>query len=236
MFLKEIESLIRFVMNPGISNSELCKYLVLETFAQTKISALYAAEITDDGYLAPIATFGIPAAVVSGWGNISLSVDAPFTEAVKRDKLVLLKKEESLTRYPILATYDGIPQKWESYLVCPILPHGIVALTLDSTPKIDRQFESFVRAVSSISMHHFKSCKHIFEKDKHGNRDSLKKKSGSLTERQTAILRLIERGLSNPAIAEEIGYSESLVRQETMAIYSTLNVAGRKELIERKKD
>jgi DNA-binding CsgD family transcriptional regulator len=234
--LSEVEKLIRFVMNPGISNADLCKFLVLETFAHSKTSALYIAEITEDGYIAPLGTFGIPAQVVAGWGNISLSVDAPFTDAVKTDKVILLKREDSLQKYPSLANYDGIPQKWDSYLVCPILPHGLIALTLDSTPKVDHQFDLFLRTVGAIVMHHFKRHHSTFQNGNNGHRDSSAKKSGVLTNRQITILNLMEKGLSNPAIAEQIGYSESLVRQETMSIYSTLNVSGRKELIERKKE
>ena len=49
--------------------------------------------------------------------------------------------------------------------------------------------------------------------------------------RQMLIKKLIENGYTNIAIANEIGYSESLVKQETMAIYSALNIAGRKELL-----
>ena len=41
----------------------------------------------------------------------------------------------------------------------------------------------------------------------------------------------MENGLTNIAIANEIGYSESLVKQETMVIFSILNVSGRKELL-----
>ena len=41
----------------------------------------------------------------------------------------------------------------------------------------------------------------------------------------------MENGYTNIAIANEIGYSESLVKQETMAIFSILNISGRKELL-----
>jgi DNA-binding CsgD family transcriptional regulator len=234
MFLLQVEKLIRFVMSTGISSAELCKFLVLETFAQFKISAIYIAEITDDGYLSPIGTFGIPAQIVSGWGNISLSINAPFTDAIKKDKIILLRQEESLERYPSLANYEGVPQKWESYLVCPILPYGLIALTLDSTPKIDRQLELFLKTVGVITFQHLYTSRNGTENGNHGRRERTVKKSGALTERQMSIKRLMEKGLSNPAIAEEIGYSESLVRQETMAIYSTLKISGRKELLERK--
>ena len=233
MVLSRIEKLVRFVMNSGISDAELCKFLVLETFAHIKISAFYAAEVTEDGYLSPVATFGIPAHVVAGWGNIPLSVNAPFTDSIKNDKVILLKKVESLVRYPSLANYEGVPQGWESYLVCPILPYGLIALTLDSTPKIDRQFESFLKTVGVITIQHLSRNQKGFKNSNHSHGEKGIKKSGSLTDRQILIKKLMEKGLVNTAIAKEIGYSESLVRQETMRIYATLNISGRKELLGR---
>jgi DNA-binding NarL/FixJ family response regulator len=41
----------------------------------------------------------------------------------------------------------------------------------------------------------------------------------------------MENGYTNIAIANEIGFSDSLVKQETMTIYSLLNISGRKELL-----
>jgi DNA-binding CsgD family transcriptional regulator len=112
-----------------------------------------------------------------------------------------------------------------------LLPLGIVALTLDTTPKLDRQFELFLRTVSTITLQHLLvKCKCDGTSRKLGISGKLLK-SGSLTERQQIIKNLIEKGLTNPAIADEIGYSESLVRQETMAIYAILNISGRKDLL-----
>ena len=53
-----------------------------------------------------------------------------------------------------------------------------------------------------------------------------------LSERQKLIKSLIIKGFTNGQIAREIGYSESLVRHESIAIYAELKVTGRKELIE----
>ena len=232
MSLSEVEKLIHYVTNPGVSNADLCKFLALETFAQSKISAIYTAEITEDGYLAPIATFGIRTQLLESWGNISLSIKAPICDAVKEDKVVLLKKEESLDRYPSLANYEAITEKWESYLVCPILPYGIIALALDSTPKVDKQFELFLKTIGGIAFLHFYSSKSRGEKGNGGHRDRRVKRDGKLSERQLLIKNLMVKGYSNPQIATEIGYSESLVRQETMAIFAALNISGRKELLD----
>lgn len=51
-----------------------------------------------------------------------------------------------------------------------------------------------------------------------------------LTKRQRTILALIQEGLTNSQIANEIGYSESLVRQETILIYSKMGIRGRVDL------
>jgi DNA-binding NarL/FixJ family response regulator len=51
-----------------------------------------------------------------------------------------------------------------------------------------------------------------------------------LTARQSEILALMKNGLTNDEIALKIGYSASLVKQETMLIFSKLGVSGRKNL------
>jgi DNA-binding NarL/FixJ family response regulator len=51
-----------------------------------------------------------------------------------------------------------------------------------------------------------------------------------LSDRQFVIAGLLERGFNNAQIADEIGFSESLVRQETVAIYRKLQVSGRKAM------
>ena len=56
--------------------------------------------------------------------------------------------------------------------------------------------------------------------------------SREMTLRQTRILELIKQGKTNAEIAVEIGFSDSLVKQETILIYKKLGVSGRKEIIQ----
>ncbi|MFM9135180.1 MAG: response regulator transcription factor [bacterium] len=53
----------------------------------------------------------------------------------------------------------------------------------------------------------------------------------ALTSRQAAILRLIDDGLTNAGIARRIGFSESTVRQEIMAIFRALGARTRHEAV-----
>jgi len=236
MYSREIEKLAIYLMGTGVTVPDVCKFLVLETFTHIKPSAVYAAEITEDGCIAPVGVFGLSSKVVHDWGNIPLSIDAPLTEAVKKDQIVLLKRDEAFERYPVLITYNGIPEKWESYLVCPVLPHGLIALTLDSVPIVDSDLESFIRTAAALTALHFQRANFKIEHFNRKHPNAKAKRKGELTERQLMIKLLMEKGFSNPAIAEEIGYSESLVRQETMAIYAALNISGRKELLEDKSE
>lgn len=52
-----------------------------------------------------------------------------------------------------------------------------------------------------------------------------------LTDRQVRILGLMAKGLTNSQISKRVGFSESTVRQETMAIYRYFGVGGRREAV-----
>ena len=54
---------------------------------------------------------------------------------------------------------------------------------------------------------------------------------GTLTDRQLRILGLMAKGLTNSQISKRVGFSESTVRQETMAIYRYFGVGGRREAV-----
>lgn len=53
-----------------------------------------------------------------------------------------------------------------------------------------------------------------------------------LTSRQLVILHELRKGKTNSTIANDLDYSESLIRQETIEIYRKMNISGRKELME----
>ena len=60
---------------------------------------------------------------------------------------------------------------------------------------------------------------------------SRKPAPGQLSDRQLRILALMAKGLTNSQISKRVGFSESTVRQETMAIYRYFGVGGRREAV-----
>jgi DNA-binding CsgD family transcriptional regulator len=231
MYLFRVQELAKFLMRPGVTNPEVCKFLVLETFAPWKPAAFFAAEITEDGYLAAVGSFGLNPKTIQAWGNIPLTQDLPLTEAVKTNSFLVVKPTKVFEDFPLLKNYSDIPEDWDSHLICPVLPFGVFSLTLQSVPEVDSEFESFARTAGSLVALHFTKANLKIETFSRKKTVSDQKRSGELTERQLIIKALMEKGYTNAAIAAEIEYSESLVRQETMMIYSTLNVSGRKDLL-----
>ena len=53
-----------------------------------------------------------------------------------------------------------------------------------------------------------------------------------LNPRQHRIVSMISDGLTNYQIANELGYSQSTIRQDTIKIYEILGVTGRKGAIQ----
>ena len=65
MFLQQATELANFLTGRSRSADEIAKFLVLKTFAPYSPTALYIAEITDDGYLSPVGGFGFEKTVIA---------------------------------------------------------------------------------------------------------------------------------------------------------------------------
>jgi len=232
MYLGRIEKFAHFLVRPQVTIPEVCKFLVLETFSEYKSSALFATEITDDGYLTPVGSFGLNPKSIQSWGNIPLNQDLPFTEAVKTNSMLVVKPNEVFETFPALKNFTNISDDWDSHLICPVIPFGVFSLTLRSVPEVETEFELFVRTAFALAAFHFMRANVRIPAYSPKNKKIQGKRAGQLTLRQQMIKDLMQKGLTNAEIAEQIGYSESLVRHETMEIYAVLNISGRKELLD----
>jgi len=233
MYLKRVAGLAQFLTEGERSSEDLAKFLVLKTFAELSPRALYIAEIIDDGYLAPVAGFGFEKKVIADWGRFPLNMHLPITECARLDECVIVRSvEDFFNNYPLTRSIDNISTDWAALMIFPILPYGIVGMVLDAQPSEDEELSHFARAIGSmLALQLSRIPIYGGSKVKDG-----KKKNGSqsieLTERQKIIHQLMFKGLTNAQIAGEVGYSESLVRQETIQIFRVLGVSGRKEIID----
>jgi DNA-binding CsgD family transcriptional regulator len=143
-------------------------------------------------------------------------------------------KDHDKTYFQSFENYTGLSDSpvWQSTVLMPLVPNFVLVLsvqvkleaipaTIDYFNAIFAIFNLFLRSNES----EIRPGKEIITKlSKQGS-------TAELTERQSLILKMIQNGDTNQMIAVRMGYSESLIRQETINIYRKLGISGRRDLI-----
>ena len=227
MFTKEILGLSDYLAQTRRTLNELCEFLTVVTFSFLSPRALYIGEIANDGFIDLRSTFGFDEFSVARWSRIPITVNIPLTESITKNQCILVSSpKEFLKNYPDLKDLGEIDTDWKTSLAVPLQTRGAFYLVLHGEPQMGPEFEHLLRSVGNLILIHLREVQ-PFEA-----RSAVKISLPTiLTGRQVLIHNLLIHGYTNPEIAKEIGYSESLVRQETIAIYAFLGVSGRKELI-----
>ncbi len=232
MYLKRVSDLANYLSDSHRTSEEISKYIVLRTLSDLAPTALYMAEITTDGFLNPVAGFGFEKRQMEVWQRFPLTLNIPITEAVRNDSCVRIGSPlELLERFPDMSSILEFDNKWESLFAWPMLPFGVGLILFQKSLPENGDFEFLMRSIGAIvalNQLHNRSERREISIPK---AISSKSKSAELTERQKIVHDLLLRGFTNLEISRDIGYSESLVRHETIEIYRILVVSGRKQLI-----
>lgn len=233
MYVKRIAGLARFLAEGEKSIEQVAKFLVLNTFVDLSANTLYLVEIIDDGYLAPIGSFGFDKLLVTEWGRFPLSLHVPVTQAVHLDKCVIVRGLEDLySRYPITREVKNLHTEWDAVIAFPMQPFGAGAVTLGTQPTESEDLFEFFQTIGAILAVQFLRTSNYGGSKANGGQKKARNQKIELTERQRIIHSLMSQGFTNAQIASELGFSESLIRQETMQVFRILGVSSRKEIIE----
>jgi DNA-binding CsgD family transcriptional regulator len=121
---------------------------------------------------------------------------------------------------------------WQSTILMPLIPNFTLAISVQRKLESDQVTIDYFNAIFAIFNLFLRSHESEIESGneiitKLRNRSSM----AELTERQSLILEMIQTGNTNQMIAVRMGYSESLIRQETINIYRKLGISGRRDLI-----
>jgi DNA-binding CsgD family transcriptional regulator len=232
MYLKRVAGLAHFLAEGDKPSDEIAKFLVLKTFAELSPTALYIAELSDDGFLSPTAGFGFDKLTIAQWGRFPLSMHLPITECVRKDECIIVRSvDDFFKNYPTTQKIENIETDWEAVMAFPMLPYGVGFIILDKQPDESDDLVYFARAVGAMIALHFLKIP-IYEGSKlRKDKKAIGTQTLDLTERQKVIHQLMLKGFTNGQIAAELGYSESLIRQETIHIFRVLGVSGRKEIL-----
>lgn len=158
--------------------------------------------------------------------RIPLTMDTPATLAMRQLKVLSGPWTELLRQHPNFPM--PIYKQYESGVVIPVGLRHCYVLSFQHDISSIFGFDEYISCIRSL-LEYFENTH-----SDSATRSVLKKEntqSDKLTDRQEVIVDRIRNGKTNVAIAVELGYSESLIRKETIIIYRKLGVDGRRELV-----
>ncbi len=240
------------------TGDEVAQHLVLNLLRPHSPKSAVISLFGVDGALHAVGAFGVTAKSLEVFKSMSLWDASPMADSIRgNDTIILGSTEEVTDRYPWLGT-KGRPA--EPLAAAPLAlmnqQVGALQITFAEAPDPETLYADLTGLTAVLALYlsliragggsktrpgHVQAGD-VFPPPAPGGQDQggtglpvPQPEPGSdslLTERQQEILRLMAKGLTNAQIAKRVGFSESTVRQETMAIYRHFEVSGRREAIQ----
>ena len=186
-------------------------------------SQIYAFD--REGHLTPTMTFGVSQESHSG---VSLAKDElhPVTDCARtEDSLAIPSHSEYQRRYPTLQWGNG-PSIFVPLRVGPLVD-GVFAMVFRRDHSIDwsenLELQEAIYVIAQLA--HLISHKGSMTREMSSSSDP--SINLGLSDRQMVIAKMIAQGMTNRAIARELGFSEATIRYETIKLYERLRVKNR---------
>ena len=200
---------------------QLCNFLSINHCPSGEVSRVYFAKISKDNTLTIEAAHGFEPENCFVGKEFPIEIGRPSGLAIMNNAMIVEKNSpEYYVKYPAIRN-QPLPYPWSSQISIPI--NNQYFMQLGRYAEMVEGDELFYKNLQSLMQIYFSKIGKVSLEigDLHGK---------PLTARQEEILNMIKMGETNEEIAEKIGYSASLVKQETMLIYSKLGISGRRDL------
>jgi DNA-binding CsgD family transcriptional regulator len=202
---------------------EIAQHLALETCADFRPRTVLISLFDSTGTVRTVGTFGVPLATQSDLALASLWDDVPASEAILNGSpLVFASVEEFVDRYPNLRDHAELVAP---AVIWPIQSgqqrFGAIHMQCEAIPDGE---------ISDEELHGLGTVLSLYLRVT-DYRPGGASAHTELTPRQLEVLGYMEQGATNGQIAKRLGFSESTIKQETMAIYRYFGVHSRAEAI-----
>lgn len=235
MFYRDFAEVANHLNDESLDVDGVLERFCMRSIAGQRFLASFMLEIGREGELKLLGFYGASPDIV-GLSETPLTVftDHPASESIRTNSMIVTRFQEDL---------DSVLSSKLKLVAWPIHADSrtigsLIALVETNGESSDETIE-YLEAISEVigsavgrrlkSRYQTRSSQKksaIQKSDSHVRRES-----EELTDRQILILRLIAEGRTNGDIAEILGYSESLIRQETIRIYASLACNGRSDAI-----
>jgi DNA-binding CsgD family transcriptional regulator len=227
---EKILALSNYLAMSPKSYNDISQFLVMNTFSDMKASCIYIGELIETGFVCAIGGFGWTLLEYEAITDLPIQDKFPVTDAIRTNQVQIIENESKfLEDFPLMGKFS-FSGAWMTGIAIPVYPIGGMALYSTIRFELDEETKLFFVAIGSLLGLYASRLPVELVKVAINVKQKLDLPQIPLSDRQLVIAGLLERGFNNAQIGIEIGYSESLIRQETVAIYRKLQVTGRKAL------
>jgi len=228
--LDKVLELVNYIHTENPDGNALAQYVTLRTFSEFGAINLFLSELKSGGLIFPTYQFGFSQEEIDSWQISNIDENIPIADALKSNSFIWLADNEDWERdYPDLVKYK-IPNA-QTFICWPIHIRGAYMTVIGTTFKNQviqsqdiKNYLEIISGLVGLQISSLRKTKLSVEQDS--------TIWNLLNPRQHRIVSMISDGLTNYQIANELGYSQSTIRQDTIKIYEILGVAGRKGAIQ----
>lgn len=224
MYEKEFKNLVLFLeTKPRFQ--DLAVYLGTNACLSGELSKVYIGKIEEEATISIVATFGYKSEELEAISNIDLALQKPVCTSARKNIIITRNNDENFyVEFPDAVKFSD---PWRSIICFSLGPRYVASIALQVLLETDENLDDYFEILGLIiKMYIVNQVTDTNTKSIHSS-ELLGK---PLTKRQDLIHSYMKRGMVNRDIAQAISYSESLVRQETIIIFSKLGIVGRKEI------
>lgn len=232
----------------------VCQFLALRWPCVDKIQQTAIMEVEQDASIQLTGSFGFSAQALEPLQRVSLWDELPGAQAIREQRIVTLANPAEVKKsFPNL---NDPALRIGGLILAPVLSSGraigactVITHTQFDAPEDSEQQLNDVCVALGLYLSSRQRATALLRTgpiapiqpspngqgsrtgpDLNPTRNTLV--PNQLTERQLTVLQCLAKGLTNRQIAMRMGFSESTIRQETMAIYAFFGVRGRTDAVE----
>ena len=227
MFYRDLAEIASQLARDDLDLDGILQSFCMRTFADRKFYASFFLQISQDGSLKLRGFYGAnPSEAGIKDDRFTIFTEHPAGESIRADHIICVDSSH-FQRSPNRLNLIAWPVHRESRTI-----GSLVTLTdrgCDGSAESMECLESLALLINNALTRRLEQGPFKNEFARSNGHKVISAIPDHLTERQEVILRLIAEGRTNGDIAEVLGYSESLIRQETIRIYAFLGCNGRQE-------
>ena len=242
------------------SIDQIAEYLVLLLMPSRGVTAAAICLIESDSRMRIVGSFGMSESMIEPLSRLALIDQAPMCEALRSGEPVIIgTAQEVMTRFPWTSSNPELCVPTAAWpLSIPSRRVGAIqlffgnpadhAVMSESLEGLTGLLSLMLSGLSWSGLFHNREQVQQTGHGRDGASDpgnhsgysgvgfSQRRANGKdavdeLSARQFRVLQMMAEGLTNAQIARRIGFSESTVRQETMAVFRFLQVHNRHEAV-----